>query len=133
MLQVPPTTILFASLSSCSLSMLSFFFNDAATTDIYTLSLHDALPIFDRNRAAVVHIHNTRDRPVPTLPVGQYTAVDVGPTGVAHASRQLKSTAAGLGQRATAAVADVAGIGDVVAVGVDRGPAGRDGDGSRRE
>src|SRR3712207_8253045 len=26
--------------------MLSFFFNDTATTEIYTLSLHDALPIF---------------------------------------------------------------------------------------
>src|SRR2546426_5674515 len=26
-----------------------FFFNDTATTEIYTLSLHDALPIFDRN------------------------------------------------------------------------------------
>src|SRR3712207_8239781 len=25
-----------------------FFFNDAATTEIYTLSLHDALPIFHR-------------------------------------------------------------------------------------
>src|SRR5687768_18069541 len=25
-----------------------FFFNDPATTEIYTLSLHDALPIFDR-------------------------------------------------------------------------------------
>ena len=25
---------------------LDVFFNDAATTDIYTLSLHDALPIF---------------------------------------------------------------------------------------
>src|SRR5438105_14936550 len=29
--------------SSCDL--LFFFFNDAATTEIYTLSLHDALPI----------------------------------------------------------------------------------------
>src|SRR5438132_2994815 len=30
----------------CStLSFLSFFFNDTATTEIYTLSLHDALPI----------------------------------------------------------------------------------------
>src|SRR3712207_7276141 len=27
---------------------LIFFFNDAATTEIYTLSLHDALPIFSR-------------------------------------------------------------------------------------
>src|SRR5256885_17235019 len=26
---------------------LFFFFNDTATTEIYTLSLHDALPIFD--------------------------------------------------------------------------------------
>src|ERR1041384_8764422 len=27
-------------------SALLFFFNDTATTEIYTLSLHDALPIF---------------------------------------------------------------------------------------
>ena len=27
-----------------------FFFNDTATTEIYTLSLHDALPIFDEDR-----------------------------------------------------------------------------------
>src|SRR3712207_7933830 len=29
-----------------------FFFNDTATTEIYTLSLHDALPIFQRQPAA---------------------------------------------------------------------------------
>src|SRR2546428_13801519 len=27
-----------------------FFFNDTATTEIYTLSLHDALPIFSHQR-----------------------------------------------------------------------------------
>src|SRR3712207_7221633 len=27
---------------------MSFFFNDTATTEIYTLSLHDALPIYPR-------------------------------------------------------------------------------------
>src|ERR1039457_3796139 len=27
-----------------------FFFNDTATTEIYTLSLHDALPIYPRRR-----------------------------------------------------------------------------------
>src|SRR2546430_17230146 len=32
------------------LSILFFFFNDTATTEIYTLSLHDALPIFDFQR-----------------------------------------------------------------------------------
>src|SRR3712207_8126987 len=30
-----------------------FFFNDTATTEIYTLSLHDALPIFDWNLACL--------------------------------------------------------------------------------
>src|SRR2546422_7112796 len=29
----------------CALCALFFFFNDTATTEIYTLSLHDALPI----------------------------------------------------------------------------------------
>src|SRR3712207_7408507 len=40
-------------MSSCTLSLLSFrffFFNDTATTEIYTLSLHDALPICGRRR-----------------------------------------------------------------------------------
>src|SRR3712207_7723228 len=31
-------------------SQFFFFFNDTATTDIYTLSLHDALPIFLRRQ-----------------------------------------------------------------------------------
>src|SRR2546427_11727553 len=29
-----------------TVTVLFFFFNDTATTEIYTLSLHDALPIF---------------------------------------------------------------------------------------
>src|SRR5258705_8851899 len=33
---------------------LFFFFNDTATTEIYTLSLHDALPISRAARAAAV-------------------------------------------------------------------------------
>src|SRR5256885_10184713 len=32
--------------SMFSVSHFFFFFNDTATTEIYTLSLHDALPIF---------------------------------------------------------------------------------------
>ena len=34
---------------SCQIDpcMYYFFFNDTATTEIYTLSLHDALPIYD--------------------------------------------------------------------------------------
>src|SRR3712207_9080447 len=34
-----------------------FFFNDTATTEIYTLSLHDALPICVRRRPAVAVLH----------------------------------------------------------------------------
>src|SRR2546430_9138586 len=34
------------SLSHSNLMSFFFFFNDTATTEIYTLSLHDALPIY---------------------------------------------------------------------------------------
>src|SRR2546425_11417444 len=37
--------LIFYSLRSSLLSFF-FFFNDTATTEIYTLSLHDALPIY---------------------------------------------------------------------------------------
>src|SRR2546430_9176292 len=36
---------------STPLFLYYFFFNDTATTEIYTLSLHDALPIFGPNQA----------------------------------------------------------------------------------
>src|SRR5271165_7251489 len=45
-----------------------FFFNDTATTEIYTLSLHDALPIYgherEDGRGALQHegAHDLRDR-----------------------------------------------------------------------
>src|SRR6267154_5117309 len=39
-------SVIFASL----LLVLVFFFNDTATTEIYTLSLHDALPISTSGR-----------------------------------------------------------------------------------
>src|SRR3989454_7510669 len=38
--------------SSLSFSFFFFFFNDTATTEIYTLSLHDALPISRHVRGA---------------------------------------------------------------------------------
>src|ERR1044072_8748570 len=33
----------------------SFFFNDTATTEIYTLSLHDALPIYELAEDGLLH------------------------------------------------------------------------------
>src|SRR3712207_7262316 len=52
--------------SSCQMSMF-FFFNDTATTEIYTLSLHDALPI------------SHRDRPQPAEPPDHQHARRAGP------------------------------------------------------
>src|SRR6266496_6541440 len=37
-------------MSEANLRCLFFFFNDTATTEIYTLSLHDALPIYRPGR-----------------------------------------------------------------------------------
>src|SRR2546425_10801817 len=45
--------------------IIFFFFNDTATTEIYTLSLHDALPIYDLDEADVG--------------IGERRAVAVGP------------------------------------------------------
>src|SRR5438874_11784588 len=49
----------------CIFNFIFFFFNDTATTDIYTLSLHDALPILSRAdfRAATAAL-TARLRPV---------------------------------------------------------------------
>src|SRR5256885_16694818 len=49
----------------CRMKVYSFFFfNDTATTEIYTLSLHDALPIFAAARrvcgCAILHSRCTR-------------------------------------------------------------------------
>src|SRR2546430_17692722 len=40
---------------SALLSVIFFFFNDTATTEIYTLSLHDALPILAGVYAHALH------------------------------------------------------------------------------
>src|SRR6266404_9306520 len=39
----------------CLFFFFFFFFNDTATTEIYTLSLHDALPIFHHQRRREGH------------------------------------------------------------------------------
>src|SRR5437660_2481212 len=46
-------------------SAIFFFFNDTATTEIYTLSLHDALPIYDAGEPdgdAQAGVHRQRAR-----------------------------------------------------------------------
>src|SRR2546430_13628056 len=44
-------------------SLFFFFFNDTATTEIYTLSLHDALPIYVVEEVRA-HVHR-RPQPLP--------------------------------------------------------------------
>src|SRR3712207_6854858 len=66
-------------MQSCS----SFFFNDTATTEIYTLSLHDALPIY-------------RAGAIPGSP-----PPDARPAtgGAGEGGRQLDGPRRGLGER----------------------------------
>src|SRR5437762_10142506 len=40
----------------CTLFLCFFFFNNTAPTEIYTLSLHDALPIYVRRRVSLQRI-----------------------------------------------------------------------------
>src|SRR6266511_4407426 len=68
--------------------LLFFFFNDTATTEIYTLSLHDALPISGRaarpSRPRRARARREREdhharRPAPSAPsVGTVTRVGFG-------------------------------------------------------
>src|SRR2546426_8982171 len=53
----------------CSSFFFFFFFNDTATTEIYTLSLHDALPIFVESPTAQRRSPDRRRRvPVARVP-----------------------------------------------------------------
>src|SRR5258707_13452780 len=46
---------------------LFFFFNDTATTEIYTLSLHDALPICTSTKEPCSRSSVNMDTPSPTV------------------------------------------------------------------
>src|SRR5260221_13286811 len=43
-------------------SRIFFFFNDTATTEIYTLSLHDALPIYHQLQLLLPAVARSMDR-----------------------------------------------------------------------
>src|SRR5690606_41783975 len=62
-----------------SVLLLVLFFTDTSTTELYTLSLHDALPIFEpeRHPSAVVPLHIEVEIEV----VGVETTVDADPQG----------------------------------------------------
>src|SRR5208282_4885024 len=66
--------------SHCAISSTSFFFfNDTATTEIYTLSLHDALPI-SSNACGLIPKYGARASklPAPVAPVLVVIWVELG-------------------------------------------------------
>src|SRR3712207_7309828 len=69
----------------------SFFFNDTATTEIYTLSLHDALPIFGSKELVAL---------LPTL-LGLRGAGTVLIPEVAYPTYEVGAVLAGLAVRRT--------------------------------
>src|SRR3712207_3975597 len=69
----------------------SFFFNDTATTEIYTLSLHDALPIFGSKELVAL---------LPTM-LGLRGAGTVLIPEVAYPTYEVGAVLAGLGVRRT--------------------------------
>src|SRR5882762_11758352 len=61
------------------LSFFVFFFNDTATTEIYTLSLHDALPIL-LNLPAWIEVHSVafcKDAGLQNLDRGEREAIQL--------------------------------------------------------
>src|SRR5947199_8513872 len=68
------------TLPDCSSSRHYFFFNDTATTEIYTLSLHDALPI------------SSSPPPAPCSPTRAATCGSRPTRGGAPASRSEEHT-----------------------------------------
>src|SRR5256885_17220930 len=69
-----------------------FFFNDTATTEIYTLSLHDALPISPTIhavrgvRSGVVQRSSRRCRNSPLLPSRKCARISTKPRSEEHTS-----------------------------------------------
>src|SRR5882757_10391518 len=63
-----------------------FFFNDTATTEIYTLSLHDALPILTSAAAVVVNVLNGK-RHMP----GRWLRRQMEGHHLAHRGRRIRA------------------------------------------
>src|SRR5258708_7528019 len=55
----PPATTLTLLSDAVPVLVSFFFFNDTATTEIYTLSLHDALPIYEVDVARPLRLPST--------------------------------------------------------------------------
>src|SRR3712207_8008757 len=70
-----------------------FFFNDTATTEIYTLSLHDALPIFQacqslslRQKLTIYSRANSTYRSPPLMKKAILSSIPLGSRSEEHTS-----------------------------------------------
>src|SRR3712207_9315660 len=79
------------TLSRCRLLQLELFFNDTATTEIYTLSLHDALPI-SADAAHGAHGRGPAGRLAHRPRQGAAAASAVGPRGAGPHDRSEEHT-----------------------------------------
>src|SRR3712207_9002031 len=73
-----------------------FFFNDTATTEIYTLSLHDALPISDADDRAVIAENDRAGARRPLIQRKDEAGHISGGYGVDRKSTRLNSSHANI-------------------------------------
>src|ERR1051325_12126729 len=71
-------------------SVVSFFFNDTATTEIYTLSLHDALPISSPGAMIVTRSFAPQQRPIAHGRSEEHTSELQSPYVISYAVFCLK-------------------------------------------
>src|SRR3712207_9052997 len=75
-----------------SVFVIFFFFNDTATTEIYTLSLHDALPIYHRRHGRRAGVDVPAPEPDPGLAPGGDSGSGPPRAGDPLGGRDRKST-----------------------------------------
>src|SRR3712207_9433969 len=80
--------MIYVSILACALELF-FFFNDTATTEIYTLSLHDALPICSR---LAVKADRSALAVAPGPSCTTASACSSAPSSLRQASQDRKST-----------------------------------------
>src|SRR6266576_6219929 len=94
-------TVIIAVAYTKPISQPLFFFNDTATTEIYTLSLHDALPIAAANFPDVLMCRGGYQvrPPLPYTPgielCGEVLAAGPGVTGIAPGDRLIGAPVGG--------------------------------------